>query len=83
MAFIICARDGSARVARREEARCLTLARGKRRNLEKLLLGQARHAYDGTTLLVPGIPEADCEEAALQAAIAFGGRLTRALARQA
>ena len=32
---------------------------------------RARHAYDGKTLLVPGVPEADDDEAALTALIRF------------
>lgn len=31
----------------------------------------ARHAYDGKTLLVPGIPEADSDDQALEALLRF------------
>ncbi|MBO1360303.1 host nuclease inhibitor protein [Acetobacter sacchari] len=47
-----------------------TLPIGRSRSEKKLrniVETNARHAYDGETLLVPGIPEADTEEAALAA----------------
>jgi len=43
----------------------------------------ARHAYDGHTLLVPGIPEAKTSHQAVNALLAFGARVAEALARQA
>ena len=36
-----------------------------------LISARSRHAYDGKTLLVPGIPEADSEEEAFQALLRF------------
>lgn len=39
----------------------------------------ARHAYDGATLLVPGIPEADSDIDALDALIAFRRQVARRL----
>lgn len=47
-----------------------TLPLGKARSAKKLreiVEVNARHAYDGKTLLVPGLPEADTEDAALAA----------------
>lgn len=41
----------------------------------------ARHAYDGTTLLVPGVPEADNDDAALDALIAWCRRVRPSLER--
>ena len=48
--------------------------------LSDVIEGEARHAYDGTTLLVPGIPEAASNDDALDALIAFRRRVLRALA---
>ncbi|MEP9350597.1 hypothetical protein [Xanthobacter sp. KR7-225] len=39
----------------------------------------ARHAYDGETLLVPGIPEADNDDQALDALIAFRDQVAKRL----
>lgn len=39
----------------------------------------ARHAYDGETLLVPGIPEAESNVDALDALIAFRQQVARRL----
>ena len=47
-----------------------TLPLGKARSARKLreiVTVNARHAYDGATLLVPGVPEAETEDAALAA----------------
>lgn len=42
----------------------------------------ARHAYDGTTILVPGIPEADNDDDALNALLRWSERLSSRLARR-
>lgn len=39
--------------------------------LRSTIEGCCRHAYDGVTLLVPGIPEAENDDAALDALLAF------------
>jgi hypothetical protein len=41
----------------------------------------ARHAHDGETLLVPGIPECDDEDVAIGALIAFSRRIDERLLR--
>lgn len=46
------------------------------------IAAKARHAYDGETLLVPGVPEADDAEAALDALIAWEQRVLPCLARR-
>ena len=40
---------------------------GDAEELKEKVQVRSRHAYDGKTLLVPGIPEADSEEEALDA----------------
>lgn len=48
--------------------------------VRELVAVHARHAYDGTTLLVPGIPEAGNSLDRLDALLSFQGRLDRAWA---
>lgn len=43
------------------------VTRGSLENLKKRVSVKARHAYDGETLLVPGVPEAENGGAALSA----------------
>ena len=51
---------------------CLTIAsHGDREALEAAVGPPARLAYDNKTLLVPGIPEADSDDDALEALLAF------------
>lgn len=45
----------------------LPIAAGPREKLEELISGACRHAYDGKTLLVPGIPEAATQSDGLDA----------------
>ena len=49
----------------------LPIAKGEDGPLHDFISGIARHAYDNQTLLVPGIPEAEDEDAALKALIKF------------
>lgn len=60
------------------EAGMLPVARGYPRQLRELICATARHAYDGATLLVPGVPEARSDDKALDALVAYrdwiGGR---------
>lgn len=46
---------------------CLPIARGPSKKLRDFIEARARHAYDGATLLVPGIPEAPDQAKALDA----------------
>lgn len=46
----------------------------------RVIEANARHAYDGKTLLVPGIPEASTDDLALDALIAFCQRVNKNLA---
>jgi hypothetical protein len=43
----------------------LPFLRGRDRDLRAFICGVARHAYDGETLLVPGVPEAPNQNVAL------------------
>lgn len=81
MAKIICWRSGEVEVVSHAPAGhgCITLATGPRARLERVLIAVSRHAYDGVTLLVPGIPEAEDDDAALAAALEFQSRIERSL----
>lgn len=49
----------------------LPIANGPAKKLKTAISGVARHAYDGETLLVPGIPEAPDQVAAMDALMRF------------
>lgn len=83
MARIICWRSGETEVVSRAPDGAITLMIGPRRRLQALLDTQARHAHDGKTLLVPGVPEAADDVAALDATIAFQTRLENCAVRRA
>lgn len=80
MAVICCWRSGEVELATRPVEGSLTLARGPRKRLELVLLALARHAYDSKTLLVPGLPEAPDDDAALTAVVEFQTQIERRLA---
>lgn len=67
MAAIVCWRSGEAEVVSRPPPGTVVLASGKRHRLQAVLSVVARHAYDGRTLLVPGLPEADDDDQAVAA----------------
>lgn len=75
MSVAFCWRSGEIDVARVAAPGALVLARGRFTTVTTAVEAIARHAYDGKTLLVPGIPEANSEEEALQAATTFAARL--------
>lgn len=80
MAVVYCSRDGVIGIGRRTPRGRLTLATGPGRALRSVVEVVARHAYDGSTLLVPGIPEAASDMEALEAARSFRGQVVRRLA---
>lgn len=59
----------------------LLIAYGPEATLRDIISGEARHAYDNVTLLVPGIPEATDANAGLEALTAFNRRIAARLAR--
>lgn len=82
MAIICCWRSGECEVKSRPVDGALTIMRGPKARLERALLALARHAYDGETLLVPGVPEADCDDEALKAVFEFQTMLERCLIKR-
>lgn len=66
-----CYASGQIEFGRTVPEGAIEIMRGPARKVRKLIEARARHAYDGKTLLVPGVPEAPNEDAALAALIAF------------
>ena len=64
-------RTGRIDFAQRVPKGALLIASGKAKMVRSTLTALARNAYDGKTLLVPGVPEAENDAAALDALIAF------------
>lgn len=63
--------NGRIEFGQRVPKGALQIASGKAKKVRNVISATARHAYDGVTLLVPGVPEAENEDAALDALIAF------------
>jgi hypothetical protein len=74
-------RSGVILLRRTDHSGLLTLAFGPRRILEEAISGCARKARDGSGWVVPGVPEAETDEAAFEAVQAFTPRLQRAVDR--
>ncbi len=53
-----CYASGQIRFGERAPRGAIMFARGPSKRLREFVEGRARHAYDGKTLLVPGVPEA-------------------------
>lgn len=66
-----CYASGQIGFGARIPAGALPIAKGPRTKLVEWLEAVARHAYDGEALLVPGVPEADNQDDALDALLAF------------
>lgn len=62
-----CFASGQIEFGEKIPSGALPIARGPKKPLMEWLDGVSRHAYDGETLLVPGIPEAPDQSAALDA----------------
>lgn len=56
--FAYCWASGRIEFGRTVPKGALPIARGRSKRLRDFIDPVARHAYDGVTLLVPGIPEA-------------------------
>ncbi|MDP1681043.1 MAG: host nuclease inhibitor protein [Burkholderiales bacterium] len=64
-------RSGRIDFGRKTPEGALTIATGPAKKIKGVICATARHAYDGVTLLVPGIPEAANDDAALDALLAY------------
>lgn len=57
-----CWRTGRIDFGRSVPEGAIKVAQGPAKKLRELISATARHAYDGETLLIPGIPEADSDK---------------------
>lgn len=64
-------RTGQIEFGRKVPPGALPIAEAPAKKLRREIDVAARHAYDGKTLLVPGVPEAKHGAAALKALMAF------------
>lgn len=68
---VYACRTGAIEFGRYVPAGAIMVAKGKARQVRGLCEVLARHAYDGKTLLVPGIPEAQSNKEAGDALALF------------
>jgi hypothetical protein len=61
----------------------ICIGSGHKSELEQKLAARARRARNSETWLVPGVPEADSDEDALEAAISFTKHMKRPLPEHA
>lgn len=71
MSVAYCFRSGEVEIAYKEPAGSIALLRGPAAVLRASVELGARHSYKPVTLLVPGVPEADDDSRALDAAAAW------------
>lgn len=77
--MLYCWRSGEIEIGTHLPKGAIQLASGELRELERAVSATARLAYDGNTWLVPGVPEAESDDAALDATVAYHSHLTRTL----
>ncbi|WP_418459791.1 hypothetical protein ACNT8L_04645 [Brucella intermedia] len=82
MAIAYCWRGGDIQIGRRLPKGAIKLGSAHGIRLKKAVSVCARHSYDGQTLLVPGIPEAEGDTEALEAVQRFREQLARRLERK-
>lgn len=76
--YVHCYRSGEIELSRKADlAGAICIAKAPSRVLRERVAVNARHAYDGKTLLVPGLPEAETDADALAAVSNFKTRLKR------
>lgn len=78
----VCWASGRIDLVERKPKGSLLIAKGPRRRLMAALQLRARMAFDGKTMLVPGVPEAkEMEIDPVEAVIYFSKCVTRALGK--
>lgn len=65
--YAYCYASGEIEIGPRVPLGALAIARGREDALRDLMCVASRHAYDGETLLVPGVPEAPDQIAGVDA----------------
>ncbi len=80
MAKLICDRRGVLEIVDRPlPAGRLLIGSGPHRLLHDIMVAISRHGYEKDVYLVPGVPEAADDDAALEAAMAFRDRVSNQL----
>lgn len=80
MGHVVCRRSGEVFIKHHAPKGTLKITTGDGRRIRWILIAIARHAYDGKTLLVPGVPEAKTDLDAMYAVKAFQQTLQTKLA---
>ncbi|SMF85858.1 hypothetical protein SAMN06265365_1657 [Tistlia consotensis] len=75
--YAYCWRSGQIAVGKKRPDGTLPIAHGPETTLRRALTKRARLAYDNRTWLVPGLPEAPDEDAAVLALRRFATFLTK------
>lgn len=75
--YMHCYRSGEIVLSRAQDMEgAISLCAGPKDDLLQRLSAKARLAYDGETWLVPGLPEAQTEDAAMEALNVFYERVS-------
>lgn len=64
-------RNGRIEFGNKVPEGAICFASGKAKKVRAVVTATARQAYDGVTLLVPGVPEAENDDAAMDALITY------------
>lgn len=73
---------GKIEIARqRPDSTCAMFAEGPAKLLRKAVMMRARMGYDGVTLLMPGVPEAESAVAEFEAVAAFAVQIALLIER--
>lgn len=75
--------NGVIEFARKTKPETLPITSAPAARLRKVVSGLARHADDGKTLLVPGMPEATCWDERCEALFRFTAAVKKGLGRPA
>jgi hypothetical protein len=75
--------NGVISFGRKVERNTLPITSGPAKKLREAVAGLARRAYDGKTLLVPGLPEATCWDERSAALVRLQARIEECLGKPA
>lgn len=74
-------RSGLVKFDRTTPEGALEVARGPEKLVNAVVGVMSRHAYNGVDLICPGVPEAENDDAALDAVIEFEKQITKRMTR--
>lgn len=76
---VFCWQSGLIEFGTRVPEGAIAIAEGEKLQLRRVVYAIARHSYDGTEMLVPGIPEAPNSDEKLSALALFSRRISDSL----